>query len=98
VQRLSGARLRQRSLHLAKERPVELNFVLGDVNNDDAKGQLLEVVLEFESLIDRDEDIESVLKERNKLVILKPMPIEIESSCDLMAWERFCDSRIDASV
>jgi len=49
VQHLPGFQLSESDLHLAEKRPVKLQTVLGNMNDDDAKSQFLEVVFEFKT-------------------------------------------------
>jgi hypothetical protein len=95
---LSGFREGDSALHLAKKRPIELHLVFGNVNNDDAKSQFLEVLLEFKSLVNRDQNIEPVMEKRYKFVILEPIPAMVDRRSDLVAGECLGNTRIDAGV
>jgi hypothetical protein len=98
VHHLAGARLSEVDLHLVEKRPVELHPVLGNMNNEDSKSQVLEGVFEFKSPVNRDQSIEPVLEERDKLMILNLVPSEIDCCRDLVTGEGLRDARIDAGV
>ena len=48
------------------------------MHDDEAKVQFPQIMLVLESLIDRDENVELILDERQQNMIFEPMPTELK--------------------
>jgi hypothetical protein len=69
VQHLPGFQLSESDLHLAEKRPVKLQTVLSNMNDDDAKSQFLEVVFEFKTPVHHDQGTNPALEERRQFPV-----------------------------
>ena len=90
---IAGLDRRHRLEQLWEERSIESNFVPGHMNDDDAEGQRLEIMLVLESPIGGDQYITLQLLHRD--MVFQMLPAEVEKGLDVIVRERLGQPRID---
>jgi len=64
---------------LRSESTVVSDLIAGNVDDDDAKGKPLQRVLVLEAAVDRDENVEPILKKRQQSVVLELVPSSLKA-------------------
>ena len=73
------------------DEPVELDFVLGYVCDEDSKFEDFKIVFVLESAVRNDKDIELALDASHECVIFQLLPAKVLHGTDLMAAEELHD-------
>ncbi len=93
---------RSNSLNGIQERQEDGLIVLDpvplDMNDHDAEGQLFEIDLEFEALVDGDENVKLSLRVGGQFGVRQSAPVGFGDGQNLVIRERLPNARIDALV
>jgi hypothetical protein len=81
--------LSNRGIYLPEEGPIEFHLVLGDMDDHNPETENPEILLVLKSLVNSHQNVEPVLKQRNQIFILEPMPAEIRGRLNFMSVKTF---------
>ena len=81
-----------------EQRSVVFHPVLGDMDDYDAEGQLLEVVLVLKALVDGNQNVTLALSLGNELGVGECAPFGLRDGQDFMFGKGLPEARIDALV
>lgn len=84
---LAGAKLRKDGTNTGNEGPKIVDVVAARLEHDDRDREARDVLLEAETLIDGDEDIELLLSRAQELTILEAGPAGLGDGTDLVLRE-----------
>ncbi len=81
-----------------EKRAIGFDQVLRDVDDHDAEGQLLKIVLMLKALVDGDQNVARALSLSNQLGIRQRAPLTLRDGHDSVMGESLPNARIDALV
>jgi hypothetical protein len=85
-------------LYLAEQGPVELHFVLGDMDDHQPETERLEILLVLKSTVNRHQNVKPILKQPNQMVVLESVPAQIYSRLNFMSGKAFDNSGIYTGI
>jgi hypothetical protein len=98
MQHFTGFDLSNSSLYLSENRPVEFQFVLGDMNDHQPEAESPEILLVLKSTVDCHQCVEPILKQLNQMIVLEPLPAHIRCRLDFVSRKSFDDPGIHAGI
>jgi hypothetical protein len=90
--------LSNRGLHLAEDGPVEFHLVLGDMDDHQPETESFEILPVLKSTVNRHQNVKAILKQRNQMVVLEPLPAQIYSRFNVVSGKAFDNSGIDTGI
>jgi hypothetical protein len=95
---LTGLDALNRADERLEKRTIVLHPIPWNVDDDNSKSQLLEIVLMLETFVDSDQNVTLTLSLGNQLGVWKRTPSGFRDGHDFMIWESLPETRVDALV